>query len=65
LANGAQIWRTAHSFSKRGTDFSLLIQHNGLANFVKVQGKKLEKLNGKFFAKRCAPGTFCLAHKRW
>jgi len=25
----------------------------------------LVKLNGKIFAKRCAPTNFCLAHKGW
>jgi hypothetical protein len=27
--------------------------------------RMLVKLNGNFLAKRCAPATFCLAHKGW
>ena len=51
LANGAQIWRTAHKFGKC---------------FRQIFSEKmLVKLNGAYFAKRRAPANFRLAHKVW
>jgi len=62
LANGAQVWQMVLRFVKRQTYFSSQIQHSVLENFCQSVGW-LVKLNSKFFAKRCVPGTFCLAKK--
>ena len=56
LANG--VWRMAHRFGKRRTDFSL-VSHAGLKR------QWLVKLNGEFFAKHYAPESFRLANKVW
>ena len=54
LANGAQIWQMAHKSGE--------FQHT---NLVRNAQFELMKLKGKFFAERCAPASFRLAHKVW
>jgi len=54
------IWPTAHRFGKRSTDFSLIIKHNGLANFVKVQGKKFGEIDRRIFCQTLCTGNFSL-----
>ena len=55
LANGAQIWQTAHNFCCLNS-----------ANAVHIlMLNLLVKLNGNFFAERCALSSFCLANKVW
>jgi len=58
LANRAQVWRTGHRFGERLTDFSLQIQHNDLANFVKAQ--KVGKIDEQFFCQTLCTGIFSL-----
>jgi len=45
---------------KQHTDFSLPIQHNDLANFVQVLGRKLVKLNSNYL-----PNAVCWQLFNW
>jgi hypothetical protein len=63
LASG--VWQSAHRFGDCRTNFSLLILHDDVANFVKVWGRMLVKSNGQFYAESYLPAIFGLANKVW
>jgi len=48
---GAQLWQTANSVWR-------ILAHKFGLNFV-------DEIEWQFFAERCGPATFCLAHKGW